>query len=85
MKRISIDVLRETAKKVTNEALKEYEIPEEFREHIYMEIQFDGDDRIFELLSSVPENATLISQTRVNSYTGEAKVERIFLKKIQKL
>jgi hypothetical protein len=80
MKQIPLNALQEIARELTFAALKDYHIPDEYNDDtLYLEVLFDGEDRVFELLSTKPQHGTLISQTRVNAITGEGKVEKILL------
>lgn len=84
MKRKNLDELQEKARQLTSEALRSYEIPDEIRQNIALGVLFDGDDRVFELYipNEIPQNGTVITRVRINSYTGEPKgAVEVFLSK----
>lgn len=82
MRRLKLEELRERARVLTYETLKDYEIPDGLETRIALGIGFDGDDRIFELYipAERPEDAIVISSARLNSFTGQGSVE-VFLPK----
>lgn len=84
MKRLKLEELRERARLLTYEALKDYEIPDDLETKITLGVEFEGEDRIFELYipGERPKDAIVISSARINSFTGEGTVE-VFLPKKQ--
>jgi hypothetical protein len=70
------DELQEIARQATYEALKGYTFPDEWRENVYLETLFEGDDRIFELCTTGenPADRIVISSARVNRKTKSVQV-----------
>ena len=82
MKRISIDKLRGIARSATDEALSEYKDVFDKVEALLLVSEFVcGDKRVFLLYipGDRPEDARMISRTRIDCYTGKVQVE-VFLK-----
>ena len=77
MKRKRLEELQEIARCLTSSALESYEIPETYRDLMILEIEFDGDYRIFELYvpGEMPKEALVISRARIHSATGLGQVE----------
>ena len=84
IKRLKLQELRERARLLTYETLKDYEIPDGLETKITLGIGFDGDDRTFELYipGERPKDAIIISSARINSFTGEGTIE-VFLPRKQ--
>jgi len=77
--------LRELARKLTREALADYELPQELRAELILGTFFEGNHRIFELYrpGPRPEDAQVISRVLIDAVTGEAgPVEICWLRKL---
>ena len=81
-KRIPVDELQEIARQMTFDALKGYDIPNDFRSRMTLGMWLDGEERVFELYvpESSPVDAIIISRAHVNEYTGKGKVEVLLTK-----
>jgi len=77
-----LEELESIAREATKETLKDYIIPNEYRNDLVVTTLFEGDLRIFKLY--VPgekrEDAKVIALTTVNSKTRNVSVEIINLK-----
>lgn len=82
-KRLKLEEMQELARVATRRALADYTIPDGLWEQLVLGVQFDGDDRIFELYvpNERPEDAWVISQARVHAVTGECEVKVLGLEK----
>ena len=71
-----LDELQELARLATREALKSYDIPNEWKGRLSLNIFFEDDDRIFELCitGEKPDDETVISRARVNRNTKAVSV-----------
>jgi len=80
---IKLEKLQERARLMTLAELENYIMPEEIRATLTLGVQFDEDFRIFELYvpGEKPSDARVISQARLNVYSGEGSVEVLGLEK----
>lgn len=81
MKKLSLDELQEKARVITQEKLKEFVIAEDIKtENLFLEVGFEGNDRIFYLKSNNGSSETdfLISETRIDVYGNEKEI-KVFL------
>jgi hypothetical protein len=72
----SMDDLQEIARMATRSALVGYPGLRALWSELLLGVQFEGDDRIFELYlpGERPEDAQVVSQARVNALSGEVSV-----------
>lgn len=80
-KRKSLEELQEIARKLTQDILGDYIIPEEILPNLTLGVLFRGDDRVFELYvpGEKPQDGKVITRVVVNSYTGNASPVEVFL------
>lgn len=71
-----LDELQELARLATREALKSYEIPDEWKKRLVLGVYLEDDDRIFELYitGDKPDDATVLSRAKVNRNTKAVSV-----------
>lgn len=71
-----LDELEEIARVATQKALKNYILPDEYKDNLVLGTQFDGDNRIFELYipGVKPTDALIITTATVNKNTKNITV-----------
>ena len=81
-----LEELTELARQITKSKLEEvklkgYSIPDGFKEKLSLEIGFEGDNRIFELVvvGKKPEDAIILTSLRANLKTKKFYEIQIFL------
>lgn len=81
MKKYQLNELEEIARSLTQKELEKYIVPDEIRGKVVLTTLFEGDDRVFVLYvpGETRDNPFEVARTRVNSLTGEAKVESVGL------
>lgn len=81
MKKYKLNELEEIARSLTQKELEKYIVPDEIRNKVVLTTLFEGDDRVFVLYvpGETRDNSFEVARTRVNSLTGEAKIESIGL------
>jgi len=82
MKKYQLNELEEIARSLTQKELEKYIVPDEVRGNVVLTTLFEGDDRVFVLYvpGETRDNPFEVARTRVNSITGEAKIESVGLK-----
>jgi hypothetical protein len=75
----------EIAKKLTHDALMEYEIPPEICDRLALGVLFEGDYRVFMLYvpGERPKDGKIVSRVRVSLVDGTAEVEVLGLERKQ--
>jgi hypothetical protein len=74
---MSLDELEEKARLLTRNALRDWQVPTEFRTDLTLGSGIEGDDAIFELYvaGERPQDAIVLTRARVNRYTGEGTIQ----------
>jgi hypothetical protein len=82
-KKYSLEELHERARQMTLAALKEYVIPQSYRESMTLGVTFEGEKRVFELYvpGEKPSDAIVISRAIFDPDTGEGAVEIVGLER----
>ena len=77
MKKLQKAQLEEKARQLTQNTLKEYEIPREYRNKVTLGISEEKEKIIFELYvpGEKPSDAIVISTVTINKTTGEEKIK----------